>query len=68
MRARPPVWDVGCKTDTHGHKHGWIGDKTHLDTADGGLAVSVVTPRASVHDSQAAIPMMRRTAARVTAR
>jgi hypothetical protein len=62
----PIACDVGCKTDTNGHKHAWVGYKTHIDTADGGLPVTVITTSASLHDSQAAIPMMRRTAERVT--
>jgi len=62
----PTVCDVGCKTDTKGHKHYWVGYKTHIDTADGGLPVTVLTTSASLHDSQAAIPMLRRTAERVT--
>lgn len=62
----PTACDVGCKTDTKGHKHYWVGYKTHIDTADGGLPVTVITTSASLHDSQAAIPMLRRTAARVT--
>ena len=65
VSALPTVCDVGCKTDTKGHKHYWVGYKTHIDTADGGLPVTVITTSASLHDSQAAIPMLRRSAERV---
>jgi len=62
----PTACDRGGKRDAHGHAHRWIGYKTHIDTADGGLPVTVVTTSASLHDSQVAIPMIRRTAQRVT--
>jgi hypothetical protein len=62
----PTACDRGGKRDAHGHAHWWIGYKTHIDTADGGLPVTVVTTSASLHDSQVAIPMARRTALRVT--
>jgi len=62
----PRVCDVGCKTDSKGHKHCWIGWKSHIDWADGGLPLTVVTTSASLHDSQVAIPMARQTAQRVT--
>lgn len=62
----PTACDRGCKRDADGHSHRWIGYKAHIDTADGGLPVTVVTTSASLHDSQVAIPMARRTAERVT--
>ena len=62
----PTACDRGCKRDVHGHAHRWIGYKAHIDTADGGLPVTVLTTSASLHDSQVAIPMARRTAGRVT--
>lgn len=61
----PYVCDVGVKTDSKGHKHAWIGWKTHIDWADGAFPITVVTTSASLHDSQVAIPMARRTAERV---
>lgn len=63
----PTGCDVGTKVDSKGHKHSWIGYKTHLDVADGGLPITVITTSASLHDSQVAIPMAKRTAERVTA-
>jgi Transposase DDE domain/Transposase domain (DUF772) len=61
----PYVGDVGVKTDSQGYKHAWIGWKTHIDWADGAFPITVVTTSASLHDSQVAIPMSKRTAERV---
>jgi hypothetical protein len=61
----PKVCDVGTKRDAKGNKRHWIGWKVHIDSADGGLPVNVLTTSASMHDSQAAIPMARQTAGRV---
>jgi Transposase DDE domain/Transposase domain (DUF772) len=62
----PQVCDKGCKRDSKGNPHYWIGWKCHIDWADGTIPLNVVTTSASVHDSQVAIPMMRRTFQRVT--
>jgi len=62
----PKVCDCGTKRDTGGHKHTWKGWKAHIDWSDGAVPIAVVTTSASVHDSQAAIPMMKLTAQRVT--
>ena len=61
----PKVCSWGAKTDTGGHKHYWKGWKAHLDWADGNIPLNVVTTSASVHDSQVAIPMARKTSERV---
>jgi len=66
LGALPRVCDFGTKMDTSGHKHTWKGWKAHIDWADGNIPINVVTTSASVHDSQLAIPMARRTAERVT--
>jgi IS5 family transposase len=58
--------DVGAKKNAKGKLEYWVGYKAHIDTADYGLPVNVVTTSASVHDSQVAIPMARRTAERVS--
>jgi hypothetical protein len=60
------VCDWGTKRDTGGHTHTWKGWKVHLDWTDGNIPINVVTTSASVHDSQVAIPMARRSAERVT--
>jgi hypothetical protein len=65
--AELPCWcNKGTKTDSKGHWHFWVGWKAHIDWVDGGLPVNVVTTSASLHDSQVAIPMAKRTAERVT--
>lgn len=62
----PKACDWGSKKDSSGHAHSWKGWKAHIDWADGGIPINVVTTSASVHDSQAAIPMARLTAKRVS--
>lgn len=60
------VCGVGVKQNSKGKQMYWDGYKAHIDSADHGLPVFVVTTSASVHDSQVAIPMSRITARRVT--
>jgi hypothetical protein len=62
----PRVCDKGTKTDSKGHWHFWVGWKAHIDWADGGPPLSVVTTSAALHASQVAIPLAKRTAERVT--
>lgn len=62
----PKDCDVGTKRDAKGNNRHWIGWKVHIDSADGALPVNVLTTSASMHDSQAAIPMARQTASRVS--
>ena len=62
----PRVCDVGCKTNSNGHKYMWIGYKLHLDVADGQIPISCLLTSASLHDSQAAVPLAEMTAQRVT--
>ena len=62
----PRQCDVGCKTNSKGHKDWWIGYKLHIDTIDGDIPVSAVLTSASVHDSQVAIPLAQMTARRLT--
>jgi DDE family transposase len=66
---------TGIKPDAKGHKNSWDGYKLHLDTADGGILgrcasriwpVSAILTSASLHDSQAAIPLATITARRLT--
>lgn len=61
----PRVCDLGAKASRQGHEHYWRGYKLHLDVADGQIPVSAVLTSASVHDSQAAIPLMTMTTERV---
>ncbi len=62
----PKACDVGCKTNSAGHKSSWVGYKLHLDVADGQIPISCLLTSASLHDSQAAIPLAEMTAQRVT--
>jgi hypothetical protein len=57
---------VGTKRNAKGHTTSWIGYKLHIDVADGDIPVSCLLTSASLHDSQAAIPLARITAQRVT--
>src|SRR3974390_100157 len=61
----PTACDVGCKKNSKGHKETWIGYKLHLDRACGPIPLSCVLTSASGHDSQAAIPLMTMTSARI---
>jgi len=62
----PTVCDRGSKCNAQGYKNSWNGYKLHLDTADCGVPISAVLTSASVHDSQAAIPLSLLSAGRVT--
>ena len=48
-----------------GHQEAGPATKLHIDAIDGGIPVSCLLTSASVHDSQAAIPLARLTASRV---
>ena len=58
--------NVGSKNNSKGYKETWVGYKLHLDVADGQIPISCILTSASLHDSQAAIPLARLTAQRVT--
>jgi IS5 family transposase len=66
LEELPKHCDRGTKCNAQGYKVSWNGYKLHLDTADCGVPVSAILTSASVHDSQAAIPLSRLTARRVT--
>ena len=61
----PKPCDVGEKRNSKGYKSTWIGYKLHIDTADGGIPISCLLSSASLHDSQAAIPLAEITNKRV---
>ena len=61
----PTACDTGVKRNAKGHQESWQGYKLHIDAIDGGLPVSCLLTSASLHDSQAAIPLARLTAGRV---
>ena len=61
----PKACDTGTKRNAKGYKESWRGYKLHIDAADGDVPVSCILTSASLHDSQAAIPLSRMTALRV---
>jgi hypothetical protein len=61
----PKACDWGAKYDSHGNKMTWRGYKLHIDTMDGDVPVSAYLTSASMHDSQAAIPLMQMSHERV---
>src|ERR1035437_2215172 len=62
----PRSCNVGSKNNSKGYRETWVGYKLHLDVADGQIPISCILTSASLHDSQAAIPLARLTAQRVT--
>jgi hypothetical protein len=62
----PKACNAGTKKNSKGYKETWIGYKLHIDAADGQIPISCILTSASLHDSQAAIPLARMTAQRVT--
>ena len=62
----PTACNTGAKRNAKGHVINWTGYKLHIDTADGDIPISCLLTSASVHDSQAAIPLASITAGRVT--
>ena len=61
----PKACDVGVKKNAKGALETWVGYKLHVDAADGGVPVSCLLTSASMHDSQAAIPLACLTAGRL---
>ena len=62
----PSKCSVGTKRNSKGYKSSWIGYKLHIDSSDGGVPVSCILSSASMHDSQAAIPLAEMTSQRVS--
>jgi hypothetical protein len=62
----PRACNVGSKKNSKGYKETWVGYKLHIDAADGQIPISCILTSASLHDSQAAIPLAQMTAQRVT--
>jgi hypothetical protein len=61
----PRACTVGSKKNSKGFQETWIGYKLHLDVADGQIPISGILTSASLHDSQAAIPLALSTSQRV---
>ena len=62
----PTRCDRGTKRNAKGHTVSWNGYKLHIDAADGDIPLGCLLTSASLHDSQAAIPMAAQTGQRVT--
>ena len=62
----PTACDVGTKKNNKGYKDTWVGYKLHIDVADGQIPISGLLTSASLHDSQAAIPLATLSAERTT--
>lgn len=66
LAGLPQNCSIGTKKSSKGHQQYWRGYKLHLDVADGQIPISALLTGASVHDSQAAIPLMTMSSQRVT--
>lgn len=66
LKELPKHCDVGTKRNSKGYQESWTGYKLHLDVADGDIPVSAILTSASLHDSQAAVPLAQMSAQRVT--
>jgi len=66
MDDLPTVCNVGTKKNSKGYKTSWVGYKLHLDCIDGDIPVSAILSSASLHDSQASIPLAQMSCERVT--
>ena len=66
LRELPCHCDIGVKRDAKGLHNSWRGYKLHLDCIDGDVPISAVLTAASLHDSQAAIPLAQMSMQRVT--
>ena len=62
----PRDCNVGSKKNSKGYLETWVGYKLHPDVADGQIPVSCILTSASLHDSQAAIPLAALSASRIT--
>lgn len=62
----PKSCDIGRKHNSKGRMEQWAGYSLHVDWADGEIPISALLTSASMHDSQAAIPLATISAKRVT--
>ncbi len=61
----PTACDHGVKRNSKGHTESWNGYKLHVDVGDGHIPLSCLLTSASLHDSQASIPLTAMTYRRV---
>lgn len=66
LKDMPTDCNKGTKKNSNGYKVSWKGYKLHLDCIDGDIPISAILTSASMHDSQAAIPLAQMSAERVT--
>jgi len=66
LKTLPTDCNKGTKKNSNGYKISWKGYKLHLDCIDGDIPVSAILTSASLHDSQAAIPLAQMSNERVT--
>ena len=62
----PTAPTVGVRKNAKGFLETWRGYKLHVDAADSGVPISCLLTSASLHDSQAAIPLATLSTERVT--
>ena len=65
MAELPVECEWGCKRDSQGKKKQWKGGKIHAAVTRDGVPIAVKYTSASMHDSQAMIPLAQLAAARV---
>ena len=58
----PSQCNVETKKNSTGYKESWTGYKLHVDCIDGNIPVSAILTSASLHDSQAAVPLAQMSA------
>ncbi len=63
----PKVCDVGVKHNSKGRTQYWTGYKFHVDVGEDGMPFSATTTSASLHDTQVAIPLAKKSAERCQA-
>ena len=62
----PEQCDWGIKRDTDGNTYRWRGYKAHISWGDNMMPLCCFTSSASLHDSQVAIPLMKKLSTVVT--
>lgn len=65
LKELPVKCNKGCKTNSKGIKSFWVGYKLHLTVSDNYIPLAGILTSASLHDSQAAIPLAKLTGQRV---
>lgn len=66
MSELPTHCSIGAKKNSKGQASHWIGRKLHALVTDEGIPICVFTTSAHVHDSQVAIPLIKKASEQVT--